>query len=77
MNTCFICGEDIQWEYACEDVDENGSKDCWNDYGIYKLEDYDIKIIVAKLREMPKDQMLLVLAIGDLTKLVTSYDTGG
>jgi hypothetical protein len=26
---------------------------------------------------MPKDQMLLVLAMGDLTKLVTSYDTGG
>jgi hypothetical protein len=76
MATCFICGEDTQWRYACEDVLEDGSKDCWNDYRMRRVPTKKIRSVINKLREMPKDQMLLFLAMGDLNSLVTDYERG-
>ena len=77
MKTCFICGDDTQWLYACEDVNEDGSKDCWKDYGMRKLASCDLDIVVEKLRAMPKDEMFFVMAMGNLDKLVTDYEEGG
>lgn len=77
MNTCFICGDDTQWLYSCEDTNEDGSKDCWNDYGMNKLASCDLDIIVEKLRAMPKDEMFLVMAMGNLDKLIPDYEEGG
>ena len=77
MNTCFICGEDTEWIYACEDVHENGSKDCWNDYRMKRVPTKKLRSVVSKLRAMPKDQMLLILAMGDPNSLATGYEEGG